>query len=120
MMTDPREHTTPQELRTALIELTLCAVPFAKQYGRGRSEAQKLLMAAIVTARDVMNRPTAGATPAPADPKDPDALIRDYIAQGGDWQALITAINRNANDAVYQRYQQHKKEALGHEQAQSH
>ena len=92
-------------LAIALCELALTAGPFLHTGGR-MSERQKRLLAALCHARGVLNGETLPC------PLDPDHFLQMYIAGGGDWRALVAAVNRNSTDAVVQRHQHQHQDGL--------
>lgn len=87
---------TPADLRRVLSDLVLIAAPFARRQGVGsRDRLREVLQAG--------NR--ALRTPdAPAQLHDPAAWVAAYLEAGGDWQALVTAVNAAAlNGATVRR-----------------
>lgn len=84
---------TPAELRRALADLAMRAASFAR--GRGRGQARAQLLASISLANQYL-----GAADAPAQLRDPEAWVVAYLAAGGDWQALVGAVNRAALDGA--------------------
>lgn len=87
---------TPVELRSALADLAIRAAAFAR--GRGRDRQRELLVASISNANQ-----TLSAADAPAGIGDAEALVVAYIAAGGDWHALVGAVNRHALDGASRR-----------------
>lgn len=91
-----RTAVTPAELRSALTDLAIRAAAFARR--RGLDEQRELLVAAISNANQ-----TLSAADAPAEIADAEALVAAYIAAGGDWHALVGAVNRHALDGSKRR-----------------
>ncbi|WP_421780751.1 hypothetical protein [Kiloniella litopenaei] len=78
---------TPEDLKSALQDLILCASGFAR--GAGREQARGNLLQSIKLANQVLH---AELSLQPS--KSPDEMINSFIDNGGKWHELVAAVNR--------------------------
>ena len=80
-----------EELGAALNGLMLSAAPFLK--GRGLQHQREALRGQFINCSKLLkaksNQPAAC---------DAEALIQQYLDQGGNWRELVAAVSRNALD----------------------
>jgi hypothetical protein len=88
------------DLRQALNELMLAAIPFSRPKPYGVNKARPALRAAIAEAHAALRAPAPSPSPAPLvapqglDVTDAEQLVRAFYEAGGDWQTLVAAVNR--------------------------
>ena len=116
---------TAREERAVLEELMLCAAPYVRSFChkglQGRNRTQARLLAAINRARGIVKQPVPEAVTYDGTPTDPEQLFRAYILAGGNWRALVAAVNRFAGEASclgYQVAKARKTERRNQEQKQ--
>lgn len=83
--------TDAAELRSALVNLALAALPFARGAGRQGRRAQ--LMTAIAEALAVVNGQAEG------EPPSAEALVAAYLAGHGEMRELVAAVSRTRINA---------------------
>lgn len=83
---------TPDGVRAALLDLALVAGAHLRPQAR---PVKAPLVAALHHANEVLKADMVEVL-APEDIRDPEQLVRRYIAAGGDWHRLVAAVNRNA------------------------
>ena len=77
-----------------------CEVQRRTRHARPDDRAALALRRAMrVLARGVLSAPAADV------PFDADAMVRAYLAAGGDWPKLVAAVNRHGLDAQDRRVQ---------------
>lgn len=84
--------TTPEKVRAALDDLTLMV---AAHLVPGANPNRAPLLAALRRANEVL-RADLVAVLSVEDIADAEDLVRRWINAGGDWHALVAAVNRNA------------------------
>lgn len=92
-----------EELRAGLEDLTLTAATGLSR-GRRNREARDLLNCSIGRAMEILDAEVAGGI----QPGSAEQLVRFWLNSGGDWQELVSAVNRAARAGASTRIHQER------------